>query len=185
MDIVIGPYTDPGDGLEWHEQTPIIMENLHSLFDENNDKYNFKAIESNHGLGADWPTITIQISSLVGTFILIPELHKLVRESLDEWKTIGEELTSVIAWLATKYPIESYPKELLFFDMLEWLEVEYDIDARNLELVDVDEDFPITEKRHGLDIDKSYLFTLKTENTIYQIAIKNNREVVWHNSYKI
>ncbi|MCG7983767.1 hypothetical protein [Candidatus Thiodiazotropha endoloripes] len=185
MEIIVNPYKDSGRGVDWDEQTPKIISEMNLYFSQNKETLNFSLLETDHGTSADWPTITITIGGGIGALFIIPEAHKRIRESFEEWKRIGNEITSLITWIASKYPVVAYPKELLFFDLLEWFETELGIDVNELEFISVDDEFPIPDKRYGMSIDKAYLFTLKNKKVVYQIAIQNDREIIWKHSYEI
>ncbi|PUB74705.1 MAG: hypothetical protein DBP03_08250 [gamma proteobacterium symbiont of Ctena orbiculata] len=185
MEIIVNPYEDPGRGLDWDEQTPRIINEMNLYLSEKNEAFNFSLEETNHGTAADWPTITITITGAIGALFVIPEAHKRIRESCEEWKRIGDEMASLLSWIASKYPVAAYPKELLFFDLLEWFEVELGVDANDLELISLDDEFPIPDKRYGTSIEKAFFFTLKHKNTVHQIAVKNNREIIWKHTYEI
>jgi hypothetical protein len=53
----------------------------------------------NIGKGADWSVIVLTIT---GIFFAIPEAHKKVRESFEEWQHIFKELKSLYTWLIPK-----------------------------------------------------------------------------------
>ncbi len=185
MELIINPYKDPSYGLDWNEQTQTILIELDQFLKNKKESYLYSAKETNHGTATDWPTITLTISGLIGTLFVIPEAHKKIRESYEEWKKIGNELKSFISWVISKYPIVTYPKEFLFFELLEWFELELDIDATELEFISIDDQFPFTNSSIGTNIEKSFLFTFKYENTIHQVAVKNNRKIIWSNSFEI
>jgi hypothetical protein len=46
----------------------------------------------NIGKGADWSVVAIVVGG--GLFFAIPEAHKKIRETLEEWRRIFKELTS-------------------------------------------------------------------------------------------
>lgn len=186
MQIIVNPYEDPSFGLDWHEQTSAIFETITNQFvSRYGDSFQPMLRETNHGTAADWPTVTITVTGLAGAFFIIPEAHKRVREAFEEWKKIGGELSALIVWLSDKFPVVSYPKELLFFDLLEWFEAELGVDANELQFIELDENFPISQHSFGTNIEKAYLFTFRYENMMYQIAVNNRREVIWKHHYKV
>ena len=64
----------------------------------------------NVGKGANWSVIVLILS---GLFFTIPEAHKRVRESLEEWRRIFKELKPLFSWLlGTKRAL--YPDQYLF-----------------------------------------------------------------------
>jgi hypothetical protein len=137
--IVLTPYKDPADGLDWHEQTPIIKKELNeylSSYSEGKIEYNI--LETDHGIGADFPTITLEIIKIAGLILLgIPELHKNIRESFSEWKTIKQEVEKLFNWLGKKGSIATYSIEYAFLKALDHLEAKTKI--LDLELIEAKE----------------------------------------------
>jgi hypothetical protein len=63
MKFILTPYKDPASGLAWNEQTPIILERINKSISELEYNIEYKTSESEHGKGADLPTITLEIVS--------------------------------------------------------------------------------------------------------------------------
>jgi hypothetical protein len=67
----------------------------------------------NIGRGADWIVVVISLASAVATgFVAIPKAHKLIRESVEEWQRIFNELKALFGWLAPRRAL--YPDNFLF-----------------------------------------------------------------------
>ncbi|EIV1777536.1 hypothetical protein MOU97_004221 [Vibrio vulnificus] len=115
MDIVLSTYKDPAYGLDWHEQTGEIESTIrHSLL-ESKFPIEFLIRESNIGRGADYPVTVIQVISVLGFVgFVIPEAHKRVRESLEEWSRIRDYFSKLSALLSQNNSIIALPDEVLF-----------------------------------------------------------------------
>lgn len=139
MEIVLSPYKDPSGGVDWPEQTPAIEAELTKrLRDWDAGTVEYRIRRTNHGLGADWPTITLSVLSIAGTlFFTIPAAHKKVREALEEWKKVRANIEKFLAWISREKEIAAYPVELLFLDaVLHAAETET---SPSLEFLGVDE----------------------------------------------
>ena len=134
--IVLTPYEDPATGVDWPEQTPIVIKRLQELLcSYPGGEVEYRIKETNHGIGADWPTITLELLGIASVlFFAIPALHKKIRETLTEWKTIKKELDSFCEWLIGKEPVFSYSIEKAFLDALGHLESKTNI--LELELIE-------------------------------------------------
>ena len=137
--LVLTPYNDPAEGLDWEEQTPLIRERIaKSIKEIVSEDLKFKIHETDHGIGADWPTITLElIGTATGLFFGIPALHKKIREALSEWKLIKDKLGKLIYWIENHEPVASYSIEVAFYDALGYLAKSEDVD--NLILVEAKE----------------------------------------------
>jgi hypothetical protein len=84
----------------------------------------FRLTETDHGIGAGWETITLEILSIATTiFFGLPALHKKIKDSIAGWKNIKKDVDSLVSWLKKKKEyIASYSKEVAFFEALEQLE---------------------------------------------------------------
>jgi len=114
--IVLAPYKDPAYGLDWPEQTPIIIKEVaEHLSNYPEGKIEYKTKETDHGIGADWPTITFEIISIAGlVFFGIPALHKKIRETLSEWKKIKQNFDKLVDWIQKKNPCSLIQKNMHF-----------------------------------------------------------------------
>ncbi|PKO51065.1 MAG: hypothetical protein CVU26_09035 [Betaproteobacteria bacterium HGW-Betaproteobacteria-2] len=124
MKLVLAPFNlnDPNDP-DWTIQPQKFSESFAQK--ANKSAYspiNYELRITNHGLGADWPTVTIIISSAAGLLLfVIPEAHKRVRESLEEWVHIKKTTEALINWVARPKDIIQYPIELLYLDALTYV----------------------------------------------------------------
>lgn len=132
--FVLMPYTDPAEGLDWDEQTPLHYERISKGIIDNFSKgLQFKLNETDHGIGADLPTITLElIGTATGLFFGIPALHKKIRETISEWKKIKDEISKFTSWLIKNEPVASYSIEVAFYEALSYLAKSENID--NFEL---------------------------------------------------
>ncbi|WP_026841650.1 hypothetical protein [Citrifermentans bremense] len=122
MKIILNPYKDPAQGLDWHEQTPEIETRITGVMKEFGQSIDYSLQEMNIGIGADWPTIAVNVATIAGVGLFaIPEAHKRVREALEEWHRIGGNFQKLMDWLPSKEPLVSYPIEILFISASEAL----------------------------------------------------------------
>lgn len=137
--FVIMPYSDPAEGLDWDEQTPLHRERIsNDLADHFSSHFQFNLHETDHGIGADWPTITLElIGTATGLFFTIPAIHKKIREAISEWKQIENEISKFISWLKKKESVASYSIEVAFYDAITYLSKLEDVN--NLELSHIKE----------------------------------------------
>jgi len=151
---------DEADDLDWDDKTKLMEKELSchiSKYPEGKIEYLLK--ETDHGIGADLPTITIEILNIAGLVLFaIPALHKTIRETLKEWKTIKQNIDKVVNWIQKKKPIFVYPKKYAFLKVLEHLEPKVNI--LDLELI------------HAIEI-------IGKADTIYQPSI-DNAELIYY-----
>ncbi|MDD9158399.1 hypothetical protein PVK64_19730 [Aliivibrio sp. S4TY2] len=122
MDIVLSTYKDPAYGLDWHEQTDEIENSLRELIIQSKLPVEFSIRESNIGRGADCPVTIFQVISVFGFIAFaIPEAHKRVRESIEEWSLIKENALKLIALLTKNNRMVALPDEILFIKSVEAL----------------------------------------------------------------
>ena len=137
--FVLTPYSDPAGGLDWDEQTPLHCERVSKgITDHFSNDLQFNLHETDHGIGADWPTITLElIGTATGLFFGIPALHKKFREAISEWKQIKNKLVKFISWIEKNEPVYSYSIEVAFYDAINYLSDLENVDE--LELTDIKE----------------------------------------------
>ena len=159
---MLNSYEDPTQGLDWPEQTPIIIKRLKTHFQAYPEgKIEYHIEETDHGIGADWPTITLEVLGIAGgVFFGIPALHRKIRETITEWKQIKKTVDSFLEWLGRKERILSYSIEKAFLDALEHLESKTDI--LELELLEAIE---IPGKSSSMD------YSFKTSQLLYYLFI--------------
>ena len=178
MKYILAPYKDPASGLDWDEQTSIIKKRIQDRLSEYDDTILYKIVETDHGKGADWPTIALL---LLNASLVIPEFHKKFRETISEWKLIYKNACRLTNWISEKFRILFYPRELLFFDAL--AEIEKLLDVNEIELISIDESDKIYEGMLCPENLKLVTFTFKKDNIIYQVGFSNERKMMF--VYKI
>ena len=183
MLIVSAPYNlnDPND-LDWSIQP----RNFKKSFSSKMKKSPYGEViyllqQTNHGLGADWPTVTVTIFS-IASFLLfaIPEGHKKIRESIEEWEKIKTELEKLIYWIFKRKTIIQYPKEILYLDVLTQAlkSVPSDAEVIFLNMMEM----PLSKEHTScFNNYKQYLFSFSIDTKIHQIAIDSNRNLLWKN----
>lgn len=124
--IVLSQCEDPASGLDWPEQTPEILDRIAEKLSSYPDgPVQYEANETNHGIGADWPTIVLEIFKWgAGLAFSIPATHKLIRNSISEWKLILQHLRKFLVWAQGTVDPVSYSIEVAFLEALEILEAE-------------------------------------------------------------
>lgn len=182
--IILAPYKDPAEGLDWHEQTPLIRKELHGILSNYPfGKVEYKIEETDHGIGADLPTILLEIIGIGSTlFFGVPALHKKIRETIGEWKKIWEEVKNFIKWINKKQPIISYSKEIAFLKALEFLETKVGDKILEIELyglVEISGKSGKIEKKFETSPLLYHLFLFKYEEEyIYLVASNSLLEIV-------
>lgn len=117
MKIILNPYVDPGRGMDWPEQTPIVTNRIDGILKEFNEPVKYDLTEHNFGGGADWPVIAVNVATIASVgFFAIPEAHKRIRESLEEWGRIGASIKKLIKHLSDREVLVAEPIEVLFLD---------------------------------------------------------------------
>lgn len=181
MEIVLNPgYKDPADGLDWNEQTPLIKNEIDKYLSTSKKQLNYKLVESNHGRGADWLTITLV---LFNVFFAIPAFHKKLQETLPEWKKIYNELIILIDWISQKLEILFYPDELLFLEALNTLEKRTNVDE--LEFIGIIENSEVYGSGFLPENSKLIIYSFKSLNKIFQVGINNRKNVLFVNELDI
>jgi len=80
----------------------------------------FATHDSDHGIGADWPIIILEIIGVSGAlFFAIPATHKKIRETCGEWSRIADNLERFLTWFGGE-PV-SYSIEAAFLRALQHL----------------------------------------------------------------
>lgn len=128
--IVIAPYKDPSEGLDWNEQKILVKKQINEhLSTYPGGKVRFSMSESDQGIGADFPTIVLEILAIGSTlFFGIPALHKKIRKNVEEWVKIKENIEKFIDWISNSEPVVSYSIEFAFVKALSHLQGRTKID---------------------------------------------------------
>lgn len=124
----------------------------------------------NLGKGADWYVIAVTVG---GAFFAIPELHKRIRESLEEYRLIWNNLKGLFSWLV-RDKRALYPDQYLFLAALFHVSEEYDAD-RLIFLGGV----PLPEPSPDLSEIPPMLFAFFNGGTVVQVAIARDSSVLW------
>lgn len=126
----------------------------------------------NIGRGADWAVVVLVIG---GLFFTIPEAHKRVRESLEEWRRIFKELKSVSSWLfSSKHAL--YPDHYLFLVAVFFVAERAETDELTfLGFTQLPESNPDLANKGAL------LFSFSHGRMIRQVAVGRNGDVLWEN----
>lgn len=130
----------------------------------------------NIGKGADWSVIVLTIT---GIFFAIPEAHKKIRESIEEWQLIFSELKCLYQKLIPK-KIALYPNQYLFLIALNFI-----VSKTNLETLVFLGFSTLPEENPDLDIYPTLLFSFQNKNILYQVAVARHGEVLWENQIQV
>lgn len=133
---------------------------------------------TNHGLGADWPTLAVTISSVATAALFgIPELHKKLRENATEYRHMRDNLLKLIAWLAGPYDVPQYPVELIYRDAVLHLPTGVKLEATTYMGAS---EFPLADSEfNGTSVKKNYVFAFQYVNELHLVAVNTRREHLW------
>jgi hypothetical protein len=133
--IALNPFRDPAEGLDWPEQATKAMERLTDAFLSYPDgKVHFSLREGEHGIGFDMPVLILEVLGIGTTlFFGIPALHKKIRETIEEWRKIGENVERLLHWVGVRIPVTSHSIEVGFYKSL--MELQNLTDINNLKLI--------------------------------------------------
>lgn len=103
---------------------PQAIERLTRKFaDYGPDRLEYRLREADHGLGASWTTVVIEVFSIgSAVFFGIPALRKKFKDSIAGWKEIKKGLDKFLDWLRGHEHVVSYSKELAFLKAISGLE---------------------------------------------------------------
>ena len=126
----------------------------------------------NLGHGADWSVLIMTIGSVL---LLIPETHKRVREGIEEWMRIWEELRALLHRVTGDRPT-FYPDEYLYGVALKHIRTNYDLDEF------IFKGFIRLPIEHvDLKDREDLLFSFECEEKLYQVAINRDGGYLWEN----
>ena len=128
------------------------------------------------GRGADWSVVVLV---LTGVFFAIPEAHKRIRESLEEWRRIFKELKAASSWLLGKKPA-FYPDAYLFLVALFCV-----VDRGEPNGLTFLGCIRLPEDRPDLADLSALLFTFSNEHTVHQVAVARSGQVLWKNDFTV
>ena len=134
----------------------------------------------NLGRGADWIVVAISIASTAATgFIAIPKAHKLIRESVEEWARILNELKALFSWVVGDKPA-LYPDAHLFLLAL------FHLDQRNNASELMFQGYTrLPESNPDLQGQEPLLFSFTHGGVLEQVAVTRHGEIMWHNSVEL
>ncbi|WP_223619032.1 hypothetical protein [Lysobacter sp. ESA13C] len=178
LEILVAEFGEIDDSA-WSEAERIAIDNYLQLL----QTYPSRPIEGsvtirNIGRGADWSVIALAIG---GLFLAIPEAHKRLRESLEEWRRIFKEFQSISSWLGLvgKKSV-LYPDQYLFliatFHVVDRFEPDAIIFLNALRL---------PEDRPDLTQMGCLLFSFSLGNVVHQVAVDRGGRVLWENAISI
>jgi len=155
-------------GTENEEKDAQVIQELTSHVNELKDiKIEYSLKDTNHGIGADLPTVLIEIVKMAGwAFFVIPALHKTIRETIQEWKKIKQNIDKVIDWIKKRWSILVYPEYYALLHVLESLEQKTNI--MDLKLIQATEIVGKADTIHEPSIENAmllyYLFIFVEDN---------------------
>jgi len=132
----------------------------------------------NLGLGADWVVSAIEILTWVSLASLaVPELHKRIRESIDECRHMYAELQLVIDKLRGERRVIQYPLEAMYLVALE--EVLRSSASEEVRLI-CNDPIPIDPALSNGFIDtKHHLFIFQVGIALVLIAVDARCHLLW------
>ena len=155
---------DEAHELDWEHMEQELSRHI-DKYQEGDIEYSLK--ETNHGIGADFPTVVVEIMEIAGWAVfVIPVFHKTIRETLKEWKEIKKNIDKVINWILKKRSIIVYPKKYAYLKVLEYLEPKTNI--LDLKLIQAIEIIGKADTTNKPSIDNAellyYLFVFREED---------------------
>ncbi|MDP2816837.1 MAG: hypothetical protein Q8O29_00900 [Polaromonas sp.] len=174
MDIIYSPFGELPDD-EWKSAVAgKIAEYKSRLATYSGPAVEHRVRETNHGRGADLVTITVSLISLGGVvFFGIPAAHKKVREAIEEWGKIKDEIGALANWITRDKP--SLPIEILFLEAITDLAKSENVEE--MEFLSACE-IP-TQNIYGFDDIKTYLFILKNRSALIMTAWDSHKNKLW------
>lgn len=174
MDIIYSPFGELPDD-EWKSAVAAkIAEYKSKLTTYSGPAIEYRVRETNHGRGADLTTITVSLISLGGVaFFGIPAAHKKVREAIEEWGKIKNEIGALVNWITRDKP--SLPIEILFLEAVTDLAKSENVEET--EFLSVCE-IP-TQNIYGFDDIKTYLFVFKDRSVLKITAWDSHKNKLW------
>ena len=172
MHLLLAPLSSPEDEGVLDNEVEAFSKSLAKV---GNCKASASAV--NVGLGADWMVIGVQVTAWFGAVLLLPELHKRIRESIEECRRMHQEVTAIMQAVAGGRQILSLPTEVLYLRALE--RVLSECREGSVALVALDS-LPVpSELSHGTDLPSHYLFAFQVHEQIVLVAIASTGEVLW------
>lgn len=179
MKLVLAPFEDPACGKDWDEQEPEIVQSLQEDLAEQG-VVRFEIKESNHGRGADWPTITLLL--LAGDlFFRVPECYTKVTDAVVGWRQIAADAKKIIDWLHKKYRVVGLDTEILFLMAMEHVCDELGVSDDEVVLLQVKQDVPVEFRASDDEVNHAVLFTFLGCRVVYQVVVNSAGAIAWDN----
>ena len=183
MTIILSPYEDPASGQDWDEQTPGIKEDLtQSLSAAKVTEYEVK--ETNHGLGADWPTITLLLLA-ANLFFEVPEFYQRVQSAIAGWQRIAHDVKSIINKLSERQPVVGLSEDILFLLSIDHIAGKWKVDGGSLALIDINRDIPVEFRPFSEEVNRPLLYTFSADDLVYQVVISADGSILWSQELKL
>jgi hypothetical protein len=127
------------------------------------------------GRGADW---TVLVLSFVIAAWATPEIHRKVRENIEEWCRIYQELHRFFTWIARGKRV-LYPDQYLFLKAIQNLPASPSADLEFKGLTRLPESSPDLQGREDL------LFSFGDGRKVVQVAVSRSGDVIWQNTIEV
>lgn len=131
---------------------------------------------TNIGRGADWMVLAVSFGLAA---IAIPQAHKKVRESIEEWIRIYRELHDFFSWIV-EGRIALYPDEYLYLKAIEGLS-----EQLRLEGMEFKDMMRIPEANPDLQGREALIFSFCDDRKLVQVAVARNGTILWQNSVEL
>ena len=183
MKIVLAPFEDPACGKDWDEQAPEIVQSLRADLAEQS-VVRFEIKESNHGRGADWPTITLLLLA-ADLFFRMPECYTKIKDAFAGWRQMAADAKKIIDWLHRKYRVVGLDTETLF--LLAMKHICDDLGASDDEVVvlQVKQDVPVEFRPSDDEVNHAVLFTFLGGRVLYQVVVDSAGAIAWDNQVSL
>ena len=139
---------------------------------EGSIRFNADVTSKNIGRGADWTVLAL---CFAGAAFVIPELHKKVRENLEEWRRIYQELYAFFSWILEERKA-LYPDEFVFLKAIEILSEQSLMEGMEFKGMS-----RLPESDPDLQGRESLVFSFGDTSRLVQVAISRSGEVLWQN----
>ena len=183
MKIVLAPFEDPACGKDWDEQAPEIVQRLRADLAEQS-VVRFEIKESNHGHGADWPTITLLLLA-ADLFFRVPECYTKIKDAYAGWRQMAADAKQIIDWLHRKYRVVGLDTETLFLLAMEYICDDLGAPDDEVVLLQVKKDVPVEFRPSGDEVNHAVLFTFLGGRVVYQVVIDSVGAIAWDNQVSI
>lgn len=163
---------------EYDENIPFAINRVRDYLSTYSDgPVEYEITQTDHGIGASWETVTLEILSLAATgFFGIPALHKKIKDSIAGWKNIKKDVDSFIGWLRRKEEVVSYSREVAFLDALQQIEATANVSELEVEgLLEIPGKNSDIETRFESTLLYYYLFIFREEDERLFVLLYNSK----------